>query len=207
MVEFDPLVWGILVGLVGILLWIVTNVHLKRTGTAIKADIDEKREATQEFVTTELKASEARIQTQIEDQLKTLKADLETVTIEPGGLVEQVRAELLPAVTEKVENIKSVLLGKLGYATKGVKAVGEGIAEMAGERIAQEAGFEAEWEMRLAQLGMDDEWMKRNKAAAFGLSLLKRAMKGGEDGAQIVSGVPRGAKQVRPGPKPPYGGI
>lgn len=122
---------------------------------------------------------------------------MQTVTIDPGPLLEQVRGDLIPAVEAKIEHVKAVLQGAKGYAVKGVKALGEGVAELAGERVMDQAGYEAEWSMRLAEYGLDEEWMKRNKTAAFGLSLLKEALGRGES-VQVVGGVPEGAKRVGP---------
>lgn len=189
MVEFDPLVWGILVGLVGIALWIVTNWHLVRTGRGIKSEIDEKRASTEAFVRAEL---------------ETLREDLGgAVEIDANPLMTAFEERIVPAIEARVENIKSVLLGKLGYAAKGVKALGEGVAEIVGEGAIEEAGFGSEWEMRLAQLGMDDEWAKKNKTAAFGLSILRDFTGAGK--ASRVAGLLPGAGKERRRGSPPKG--
>lgn len=184
LVEFDPLIVGILVGLIGIALWIVTNWHLVRTGRAIKTEIDEKRAATEAFV---------------QGELATLREDLGgAVELDAAPLMKAISAELLPEITDRVENIKATLLGKLGYGIKGVKALGEGVLKATGEKALEEAGYADEWEYRLAQIGIDEEWMKRNKAAAAGLLLLKRGFGQSGQGTQIVGGVPAGAKVVGP---------
>lgn len=193
MVEFDPLMAGVVVGLMGLLLWIVTNWHLVRTGKAIKADIDEKRAGTEAFVREELEGlkeelREAKPAVDIKAELEGLESRLGTVQIDAAPLIAQVEATLIPAVQERVENVKSAILGSLGYAKKGMKALGEGAAKLTGEKALEAAGFESEWEMRLAQFGMDDEWMKNNKAAAFGLSLIKSALNKGENPQAMLLG-------------------
>ena len=195
------------------MLWIVTNWHLVRTGRSIKADIDEKRASTEAFVRDELRLLKTGIQedlpkVEIREDLDALRADfkeelagletrLATVQIDTRPLLEQVTAELIPAVEAKIENVRAVIQGAKGYAIKGVKSLGESVAGLAGEKAIEEAGISSEWEMRLAQLGMDDEWAKRNKTAAFGLSLIKEALSRGEN-VQIVGSVPSGAKRVGP---------
>ncbi|MCJ2531786.1 MAG: hypothetical protein LN413_05725 [Candidatus Thermoplasmatota archaeon] len=213
MVEFDPLWIGILVAILGLIMWAVTNIRLTRTGRDIKADIDEKRAATEEFVRGQLGDLRTGLQedlpkVDLEPQLDALKATfksdlqelesrLETVQIDARPIMDQVEAKLIPAVQERVEALKSTLLGKMGYAVKGVKALGEGVAELAGERVLAESGVEAEWQMRLAEYGLDEAWLKTHKTAAFGLSLLKEALGRGED-VQIVGSVPQNAKQLGP---------
>lgn len=190
MVEFDPVLGAILVGLIGLLLWIVTNWHIKR----VRTEIDEKRAETQDFVRSQLEDLKAGLK-------EDLAAEGQTIQIDAGPLMAQVQAELIPAVQERIETLKSTLLGKMGYAVKGVKALGEGVAELVGEQVLEESGLEYEWEMRLARFGLDEEWMKKNKAAAFGLSILKEMSgQGGGSAVQsrIVGGVPVGAKRVGP---------
>jgi len=208
------------VGVAGLALWILTNWHLVRTGKAIKADIDAKRAGTEAFVEDQLldlrtslqeelgKVSaegledrvEARMdvfKTYLAEELQGLESRLATVQIDAGPIMERVQADLIPAVQERVENLKSVLLGKMGYAVKGVKALGEGVAELAGERALEEAGIDVEWQRRLQQYGLDEEWLKTHKTAAFGLSLIKEALGRGEN-VQIVGNVPPGARRVTP---------
>lgn len=222
-VEFDPLIGVLIVGVFGIILWIVTNWHLLRTGKAIKADIDDKREATEEFVRLELSNLKTElgkdfgdgsvVQTRIDalgvefrEEIKGLESYLEKVKIDATPLLEQVQETLIPAVEKKVKDVQSVILGKLGYAVQGVKALGEGTARLVGEAALEKAGFATEMEFRLAQIGIDEEWMRKNKAAAAGLMIIKGIFDGGTD-PRIVRGVPTGAKQVGPGPKAPFGGI
>lgn len=198
MVEFDPLLVGIVVGLLGIALWIVTNVHLVRTGRAIKADIDAKREETQEFVEEQLEGLQDGFKTELEAELKTVREELGgNVELDAAPLMEQIELVLVPKVQERVEQVKSALLGKLGYGVKALKAAGEGVAEIVGERAVEEAGFTAEWEARLAQYGIDDAWKKTHKTAALGFELIKEALNAGQP-VSVVPGVPPGTKRVGP---------
>ena len=206
MVEFDPLLIGTLVGVMGILLWIVTNWHLVRTGRAIKADIDEKRAGTEDFVRAELDVLKndleigdrsAELLEDFKAELIALEGRLQTVQIDPAPLLANVQNELIPAVQEKIGILKSELLGHLGYAKKSVKALAEGAVELVGEKAVHEAGFEHEWEVKLAQLGMDDPWLKEHKTVALGLELIKEALRGGRD-VQIGVPVPSGAKKIGP---------
>lgn len=199
----------LIVGVFGIILWIVTNLHLVRTGRAIKADIDEKREATEKFVQaelgtlrtdlggTDLKAELASLRTDFKEELAGLESRLETVKIDPAPLMAQVQAELIPAVQERVEHVKSAIQGMLGYGKKSLKAAAEGVVEVVGERAVQEAGFEAEWQARLARYGIDDEWKKTHKTAALGFDLIMEALGRGQN-VEIVSGVPEGTKKIGP---------
>ena len=211
MVEFDP-VWFAVIGAAGgILLWAYTNWHLRRGIQEVRADIDVKRAGTERFVKDELESLKEELRNakpavDIKAELAGLESRLATVQIDAAPLMAQVQAELIPAVQEKVENVKSALLGHMGFAKKSVKALAEGAVEIVGERAVQEAGFESEWQIKLAQLGMDDPWLKEHKTVALGLELIKEALRGGQN-VQIASGVPGGAKQVGPGPKAPYGGI
>lgn len=198
-----------MVGVIGILLWIVTNVHLVRTGRSIKADIDAKREATEEFVQAELRSLRTDLSgTELKGEFDALRADfkvelqelesrLATVQLDAAPILADITATLIPAVEARVENVKKAILGKLGYAVQGVKALAEGAVELVGETAVEEAGFEAEWQMRLAQIGMDDDWLKTHKTAAFGLSLIKEAIGKGHE-VQLVGSVPAGAKRVGP---------
>ena len=217
MVEFDPILGAVIVGLVGILLWIITNWHLVRTGRGLKADIDEKRAGTEAFVKRELSALKSSLQEELTGQdlgkrLDALQADftteiqgledrLQTVQIDARPLMEQVQSELIPAVQEKIENIKSSLLGKLGYTVKGLKEAGEAVAEVVGEQAFEQAGFNSEWELRLAQYGLDEEWMRTHKTAAMGFSFIKELLKQGQSVQVAPGGVPAGAKRIGAPPK------
>lgn len=181
--QFDPVIGAILVGIVGIALWIITNVHLIRTGRAIKADIDAKRSETEAFVQRELASLQEDLGGAVELDANPLMAEFET--------------RIVPAIEAKVESLRSVIQGKIGYAVKGVKALGEGVAELVGEGVAGEAvgGLTSENEMkiRLAQLGMDADWMKAHPVAAFGLGLLRDTM-------GLSTGVPAGIQsRILPG--------
>ena len=217
MVEFDPVLGVIVVGVIGFLMWAFTNYHLWNGILGIKADIDEKREGTEEFVKDQLqilkvelrkelggdkleKGLQARfegLQATFSEELKDLEGRLATVQIDTRPLLEQVTAELLPSITEKVENVKSSILGKLGYGTKALKAAAEGVVEVVGERAVQEAGIAGDWKVRLAKYGLDDEWMKAHKTAAVGFELIMEAMSAGQP-VQIAQGVPAGAKRIGP---------
>lgn len=224
MVEVDPVLWAIVIAILGLIMWAVTNIRLTRTGKAIKADIDEKRATTEEFVEKQLldlrtglqeelgkefngQALEARVEAKMDtfksflsEEMEGLESRLATVQIDARPIMEQVEATLIPAVVERVENVKSSLLGHLGFAKKSVKALAEGAVEIVGERAVTEAGFEHEWEVKLAQLGMDDPWLKEHKTVALGLEFIKEAMRGGRkvEFGEIVGGVPSGAKSIGP---------
>ena len=211
MVEFDPLFIAILVGMLGLAMWAVTNIHLKRRVVEIKADIDAKRAGTEAFVEGKLEdlrnglkadLPKMDIEPHLEALKATFKSDLEalesrlkTVQIDAAPLLDQVQATLIPAVEAKVENVKSALLGHLGFAKKSVKALAEGAVEIVGERAVSEAGFENEWEVKLAQLGMDDPWLKEHKTVALGLEFIKEAMRGGQR-VEIGASVPANAKRM-----------
>ncbi len=92
--EIDPLIVGLIVGILGALLWVVTNWHLVRVGRALKADIDEKRAETEAFVREELKALKAEIPSHdFEEDLVALKAEIKAEIEGNTGLIqEEVRA-------------------------------------------------------------------------------------------------------------------
>lgn len=217
MVDFETILGLVVVGSIGFILWAFTNWHLWKGILGIKADIDVKRAGTEDFVKEELRILKVglkdelggenlkgSLQAQIEglqadfkSELAGLESRLATVQIDARPIMDQVTAELIPAVEAKIEHVKAVIQGAKGYAIKGVKALGESVAGITGEKALEEAGISSEWEMRLAQLGMDDEWAKRNKTAAFGLSLIKEALSRGEN-VRVVDYVPSGAKRVGP---------
>ncbi len=81
----------------GALLWLVTNWHLIRVGRSLKADIDQKRAETEEFVKGELSALKSSLQEELSGQdFGKLRADLQEelagVTTKVEEAQEEVRA-------------------------------------------------------------------------------------------------------------------
>ncbi len=93
--EFDPPIVGILVGMAGALLWLVTNWHLVRVGRSLKADIDAKRASTEEFVNGELSALKSSLQEELSGQdFGKLRADLQEELVGVTAKVEEAQEEV-----------------------------------------------------------------------------------------------------------------
>lgn len=134
---FNPLLAAILIGLIGILLWVVTNWHLVRTGKAIKADIDQKRAATEKFVQDELKLLKRGLREDLEapdtgalkGEVQELRQHLEKLDEALGGHFQAIHE-----VVEKLpERVRMAAISTKGVEMREVYAK----ATEAGEEVEQ----------------------------------------------------------------------
>jgi len=103
-VLFDPLLLVLVAAVLGLLLWVYTNWHLRRTGLAIKADIDLKRASTEEFVKAELAALKADLGGGEEGGgVAELKAHVQSLDVAMGAHIDALKADMkaLPAAMTK----------------------------------------------------------------------------------------------------------
>src|SRR5207245_5089311 len=119
-----------------------------------------------------------RVEAKMEPRLTAFEERIGApVQIDLEPIVAMVTNAVVPKVKEEIERVRAVIDGKIGWARKVGKNVGEALAERVGEEVAQEAGVSgAEGEL-LAELdGMlqDQAWVAEHKVAAFGLRLLKK---------------------------------
>lgn len=167
---FDPLLIGILVGLIGIALWIVTNLHLVRTGRAIKADIDLKREATEEFVRAELTAlkedlggyENAPDALGFQEEVQGLKAHLEKLDEALGehfGAIHEV-VEKLP------ERVKMAALSAKGVATRELMKEGDEAAEEMEQYVVDNYDPMAVAAMKVEGMKVPDTYREKNPLGA-----------------------------------------
>lgn len=161
---------------------------------------------TQESM-AELETMTLNTREELEAKIGGMEERLQTVQIDPGPLLEQIDGVIVPRLEDKVEHIKAVLRGKMGYAVKGLKQLGEGVAERVGEEFAAESlggevSAEDRFKLRLQSLGMDEEWVKNHPVAAFGLELLRESQGGSV--VKLPGRGPSPASTARSGSRP-YG--
>lgn len=139
---------GILVAAAGIVLWIVTQVHLLRVATRIEAGIDAKRAETQNFVDTRLReleknvgGFEARMTAQMPPNVDGRIADMEVAL---SGALDEIKAAVtgfneakaqIAAIDQGIGAAFGALDSKLGAAFGS-----QGAANLALQKMAGEAG-------------------------------------------------------------------
>lgn len=127
-----------------------------------------------------------RVEVRMEPRLNAFEERLnEPVQIDLEPIVAMVTDSLTPRLREEVDRVRAFIDGKIGYVRKIGKNMGEAVAEVTGEAVAQEAAggaIESELFGELDGMLNDAEWVQSHKVAAFGLRLLKREVEGGGRG-------------------------
>ena len=102
----DPILAAILIAILGLALWIVTNWHLHRGVQRVRVDIETKRKATEEFVQAEVSRMGAYVETQMKSFGDKIAGDL-------GGFEARVHAEIPPNPQGDIEAVKAEVLAKV----------------------------------------------------------------------------------------------
>ena len=147
---------GILVAAAGIVLWIVTQVHLLRVAGRIEANIDAKRTETQNFVDERLRALEAnvggfeaRMTAQMPPNVDGRIADMEVAL---SGALDEIKAAVtgfneartqIAAIDQGIGAAFGALDSKLGAAFGS-----QGQSQLALAKMAQQAGTDLEGAMQ-----------------------------------------------------------
>jgi len=180
MVEWTAELAALMIAIVGIVLWVVTNWNTIRVGRLLKKDIDVKRSATEAFVDSRL----AKIEANLDAKLESMK----TVQINAGPMVAELKAELLPELLEKVESVRTWVSSKLGLVTRGLKDLGEDAIEAVGAGVLENADPEDVLRAQLATLRVVDP--EKHPYAAAGLAYIKAQLGPGPKLKVTKSGAP-----------------
>ena len=133
MVEIDPSLAAIVVATVGIVLWLVTQVHLLRVARRIEANIDAKRSETQDFV---------------DDRIGKLETTV-------GGFEARMTAQMPPNMDGRLTELQTELKAQLVDIDRGIAAALQSI-DTSFHGVMGNMG-DAEREMRKSLVGIDEE--------------------------------------------------
>ena len=199
----DPVLGAIVLGASGIVLWIVTQIHLLRVARSVRGEIESKRAATEAFVKKEL----TDLKDSIGGQLGGFRATVEAQLTKMSGGIQATFNQLDQVLVEMPERIQARAMGERGVQERLLR---QQIDEAAGEltEVAEaelmpyaDQGDQLSLElMRWVKKPIDPTYEERSPIGAGLLRLMKAA---------AAEQIPRTARGFRPGQRPqgksPYG--